>query len=175
MRLRLRINAERAMATFSPTQLMRDLWYLLYFVSGDGSWKLRSHERAVLDAAIAHLTSDAKKIVAEQLRQRYFIERTNKRINLFRYYATRDVLRIPDPEFSDLLLRVQILVEAKKEFAHVIFYKGHLFSIEFKNLGRSYAHKELVVVDVVRGKTSQTYTRAIDRLEHGRDSESSGR
>lgn len=172
MRHRLRITVEGTMSALGPRQLLRDLWNLLYFVSCDGSWKLRPHESKVLESAIAYLTDDAKTLVAEQLRHKYFIERTNKRINIFRYYAPKDVPRILDPEFLDLLLRVQIVIDGRKEFAHVTFHDGYLFSIEFKKPGRSYAANELAIANVVRGKPSQTYTRAIDRLEHGRDSES---
>jgi hypothetical protein len=78
---------------------------------------------------------------------------------------------ISNPEFLDLLLRVQVLVDGRKKFAHVTFYKGYLFSIELKQPGRSYAGKELVTLNVGRGNPKQTYTRAIDCLEHGGKSE----
>jgi hypothetical protein len=125
----------------------------------------------VLVAALAHLPDDVRALVERQLQQKYFVERTNKRINVLRYYAPAEALRIKSPDFSDLLLKVQLIVDGKKEFAHVTFYNGYLFSIEFKKAGRSYANRTLAVAAVTPGRPRDSYTRAIDRLEHGRDAE----
>jgi hypothetical protein len=159
------------MPSFSPRQFFLDAGYLLHFAFGEGSWRLRSHENSVLDAVLAHVSDDVRALVKSQLQQKYFVERTNKRISVLRYYAPADALRIRDSEYWDLLLRVQIVVDGKKEFAHVTFYKGYLFSVEFKKAGRSYLRSTLTVAGVAQGKPRDSYTRAIDRLEHGRDSE----
>jgi len=103
--------------------------------------------------------------------QKYFIERTNKRINVFRFYTPNDALKVQEPEFSDMLVNVQIAVDGKKQTAHVTFYKGYLFSIELKKPGKEYAGKKITAQNVTTGNPGQSYTRAIDRREHGRSND----
>jgi len=115
------------------------------------------------------LDERARKLVGQQLAQRYFIERSNNRINRFSFYDPNDDLRVPDEAFSDLLIKVKFRVDGRRQTAHVTFYKGNLFSIEFKKPGKFYLGKNLEIGDVEIGKPSQSFTRAIDRLEHGKN------
>jgi hypothetical protein len=143
---------------------------LLRYLTGGGSWRLRSSERIVLEAAISALEPTLQSQVRTQLQHKYFVERTSvgKRIVVLRFYAANPELRIADPDFDDLLLKVRISVDGAKQSSHVTFYKGYIFSIEFKKPQAFYEGKQLHVLDVIRGRPNDSFTRAIDRREHGR-------
>jgi hypothetical protein len=109
-------------------------------------------------------------VLRSQLNQKYFVERVPAgRINVFRFYQDQSERQIEDPAFSDMLLNVRITVDGREQTAHVTFRKGCIFSLEFKKPGDFYDGKSLTVLDVKPGTPSQTYTRAIDRMEHGAD------
>ena len=153
------------------TQLLFRGWDLLHYLSGGGSWALRPYERTIVDAVIDSFSQSIQALLLAQLQQKYFVERIPAgRINVFRFYNPDGALKIQDAKFSDLLMNVQIDVDGEEQVAHATFYKGYIFSIEFKKPGRYYSGKKVTVRDVRPGKPNQTYTRAIDRFEHGRDS-----
>lgn len=152
------------------SELFYRSWDLLHFVSGEGSWSLHPHEQVVIDAAVNSLATDEQDLARKQLDQDFFVDRTsNGRINVLRFYDGDKRRRIEDPAFDDRLLCVRIAVVGARQTAHVTFYKGIIFSVEFKKPGKFYAGKRVKVVDVGLGSPHQTYTRGIDRLEHGRD------
>ena len=148
--------------------LLRRLLHMLTYLSGEGSWELHSHEKIVLDAVVDHLDERLRRLIREQLEQSFFVERIpDGRINVFRFYRMNDELVVPDAEFDDLLFRIHLMVNGRKQIAHVTFYKGQVFSVEMKKRGRFYKGADLKVEQVTLGNPKQTYTRAIDRLEHG--------
>ena len=150
--------------------LIRSLLHFITYLSGEGSWRLREHEKAVLNAAISILSESHRQLVEQKLKEKFFIERIpDGRINVFRFYRPKPELRIADVEFDDLLLQVHTTVNGKKQIAHVVFYRGHLFSIEMKKPGNFYKGADLAIEKVLKGKSSQSYTEAIDRLEHGKN------
>lgn len=150
--------------------LIRQLLHLITYLSGEGSWRLREHEKVVLNAAINILSESHRQLVEQQLKEKFFIERIpDGRINVFRFYWSKPYLKIEDVEFDDLLLQVHITVNGRKQIAHVVFYRGYLFSIEMKNPGNFYKGTGLAIEKVLKGKSSQSYTEAIDRLEHGKN------
>ena len=133
---------------------------------------MQPYEKTVVDAVICSFSESIRSLLRAQLEQKYFVERIPAgRINVLRFRNIDSGLRIQDPEFSDLLVNAQIVVDGKMQTAHVTFYKGYIFSIEFKKPGSFYAGKKVTVLDITPGKPNQTYTRAIDRLEHGRGDE----
>jgi len=147
--------------------LLRRCLHLLTYLSGEGSWELRTYESKIIDAVIESLDEDIKPIALSQLGGNYFIERIPKgRINVFRFYSKESISKISDSKFSDLLINITINVDGKKEVAHVTFYKGYFFSIEFKNPGKFYIDKKIETLDVKIGKDNQSYTVDIDRIEH---------
>jgi hypothetical protein len=147
-------------------------WDLLHYLSRDGSWRLSAHERVVAEAAIRSFPEDIQRLQSAQLQQRYFVERIPKgRINVLRYYSPDEALRIEDPRFSDMLVVVRVAVDGREQNAHITFSEGYLFSIEFRKEAAFYAGRSLEIRDVKIGNRAQSYTRAIDRLEHGSDSE----
>lgn len=149
-------------------ELARRLNHFLSYVFGEGSWSIKAHEKSVLNAALGELDEDARELAGRQLARSFFVERTSGgRINIIRFYDPVAELRLPSDDFSDLLVKVKVKVDGRQQTAHVTFYKGLLFSVEFRKPGKFYAGKELETVDVSIGKPSQSYTHGIDRLEHG--------
>jgi hypothetical protein len=142
--------------------------HLLHFLSGGGSWALSLRERLVVTAAIRLFSPHIQETLYAQLRQRFFVERVNRHIPVLRYYARNEDLRVTDQSFSDLLVVVPLSVDDANEKAHVTFYEGFLFSLEFRHKPSFYAGRLLSVGEARLGRPRQTYTRAIDRLEHGR-------
>ncbi len=150
--------------------LVRQLLHFITYLSGEGSWRLREHEKIILNAVISKLSENHRKLVEQQLKEKFFIERIpDGRINVFRFYQPKPDLKIEDEEFDDLLFKVYIIVNGKKQISHVVFYRGYLFSIEMKKPGKFYRGEDLAIEKVLKGKSSQSYTEAIDRLEHGKN------
>lgn len=150
--------------------LVRQLLHFITYLSGEGSWRLREHEKIILNAVISKLSENHRKLVEQQLKEKFFIERIpDGRINVFRFYRPKPDLKIEDAEFDDLLFKVHIIINGKKQISHVVFYRGYLFSIEMKKPGKFYKGEDLAIEKVLKGKSSQSYTEAIDRLEHGKN------
>lgn len=83
-------------------------------------------------------------MVQRQLAQSFFVERMSRgRINVLRYYENDPSLAIGDPQFADYLFKVRLELDGAGQTAHVTFYKGWLFSVEFKKPGRFFARKEI--------------------------------
>lgn len=143
-------------------------WDFLHFLSGDGSWQLRALEKLVIDAVTNELSPAIASLVRRQLEQPLFIERIPVgRINVIRYYRPDENLRIREADFSDKLFKVHIAVDGGGQTAHVTFYKGYIFSVEFKNPSRFYVGKKIEIRSVAVGAPKQSYTREIDEEEHG--------
>ncbi len=147
---------------------MRSILDLLTYFSKEGSWSLYSHESIILNAVIDSLDGEVQLLVKTQLEQKFFVQRIpNGMINIFHFYSQDDSLAIIDPDFSDLLFNVYMIVEGKKQIAHVTFYKGYLFSIEFRKAKSFYLKKEILVKKITIGKPNESHTVSINRLEHG--------
>jgi hypothetical protein len=155
-------------------QVFRRTNHLLHFLSGDGTWRMTALETKCVDAAMSHLPEAVRDLVRAQLRQPFFVERIPAgRINVFRFYSPDPGLRIPDPAFLDSLVNVRLVVDGKPQVAHVTFYKGYVFSVELKKPAKYYVGKTVIVVEVTTGRSGESsYTRALDRAEHGRDEDS---
>jgi hypothetical protein len=148
--------------------LLNRLWDFLFFVFGEGSWSLRPYEIIVVKAALSSLSEEIRGKIEHQLKSSYFVERTNKHISVIRFYHPNDHLRLDGAEFQDALIRVSTRVDGIVVTTNVTLYKGLIFSVETKKPGKFFAEKKIEVLGVELGKTSQTITGAIDRLEHGR-------
>lgn len=145
--------------------------HLLGFVCSEGSWTLAYPTNIIVEHFTASRSSDDASKIRQQLSQPFFQSRWNKgRINPIFY----DLL---DPESllngedyqGESLFRVEMRVESKKQFANVEFVNGRLFSVELPKPIEFYKGKEITFGAVTKGKTSQSFTPAIDRSEHGRD------
>lgn len=151
--------------------MIRFLWDMLYFLGGEGSWKLRPHERIVLEAAIDFLPENAQALLRSQLSETTFVQRSHKQISHPRFYTgfyRLDRRGIEDLEYSHKVIDVQIDVEGAKQIANVEFFQGCVGIITFKRPAAYYAGKALKVMGVRPGKLGRTHAAALDRLEHGK-------
>lgn len=148
------------------------LWDLLYFLTGEGSWVLRPHERIVIEAAIASLPDHIQMLLRSQLKQIMFIQRSHRQISRPRFYSTfyiRNQKTIEDDEFFQKLINIQIDVDGERQNAQVEFFQGRIDSIQFKQPAKLYVGKAVKVMGVKPGKRSLSHAAAIDRCEHGRE------
>ena len=151
---------------------LREINRYLHFLTGGGSWRLLPHEEAILDACLAALPQGAQEPARRQLKEKFFLERmTDGRINVVRPYGDADANIINSAGFDDRLYRVKIKVDGEAVTAHVTFNKGRVFSIETKKQTKFFKGKSLEVLGVIEGRSSDTFTRVIDRSEHGRENE----
>ena len=148
--------------------LLRRLSHLIHFLCGDGTWRLHPHERQVIAAVVESLRVDEAEAVRRQLGESFFVERMPEgRINVFRYYEVDQNLGIGDARFADCLFKLHIEIDGKSQTAHVTFYKGWIFSVEFKKPGKFYSGKQILIRGVAEGPPRESYTRVIDRGAHG--------
>lgn len=152
----------------SLTSALRRLSHFITFVFGEGDWKLHLHEQAVVDAVLGQLPTATRTLVLAQLEQDFFVERSSNRISILRFYEPDRRLILAEPGFEDRLVKVQMEIDGRKQNAHVTFYKGYIFAVEFKKPRRFYAGKHIAICGVSPGKPGDSFTRSIDRLEHGR-------
>ena len=139
------------------------LWDMLYFLTGEGTWHFRAHERLVLEAAITGLPDNIRGQLRAQLNQKVFVQRSHPQISRPRFYSSPLV----GNELLHKLLSVEIDVGGKKESAHVELYQGRIDSIQFKHHGRFYSGKALRVIGVKAGNPKVSHAAALDRREHG--------
>jgi len=151
--------------------ILNFLWDLLYFLTGEGSWKLRPHERVVLDAAISSFSDDIQMQLLTQIKQLMFIQRSHSQIIRPRFYSifyVKDQAKIENEELAHMILNVQISVDGEKQNSHVEFFQGRIDSIQFKQPGKFYMGKAVSVIGIKIGKLNFSHAAAIDRCEHGR-------
>ena len=145
---------------------LRRLYELLYVLFGEGSWSFLPHEEQILMAAIESLPNNIRSRLEAQLKHDFFVERTNARINVLRFYETLDNLRVAGAEFDDKWIRVKIRLDGKLQTANVNIYKGLLFSVETKSPKIDFRNKTIDIVSVERGSLDATYTSEIDEAAH---------
>ncbi len=150
--------------------ILNFLWDLLYFCSGEGTWRLRAHEIIVLEGTLASLPNDSQNLLRAKLNQVIFVQRSHKQISLPRFYSSPyvpDQSSVVSGDLSNGLLSVQLDVEGQKQSAHVEFFQGRVWSVQFKNPSKFYAGKVVNVLGVKAGNPRFMHAAAIDRAEHG--------
>ncbi|WP_299736485.1 hypothetical protein [uncultured Roseobacter sp.] len=156
-------------ALFPIKKVLKQASEVIYFVGGEGNWKLFPHEEAILMSAFKVLPPEARELLHQQISRDFFVERTNKRINVLRFYDAHSDLRINDPDFEDKWLRVHMRVNGKKEISNVNIYRDFIFSIETWSPKKMYTDAQIRIEKVDQEEADKSYTKSIDRLEHGRD------
>lgn len=151
-------------------KILRKIWEAIYYICGEGGWTLRAYEKLVVESAIDTLDSETQQTLRGQLSSPFFVERTNNRINVIRFYKTEMPASIENPNFDDAAINVKTKADGEVSYANVIFYKGFIFSIETRRPGKWYRNKTYEILSVKPENPSMSLTNAIDRLEHGRDS-----
>ena len=148
--------------------MLRKLLDLISYLSGEGSWKMLFYEVTITKFVLNYFDDNVSKFIEKQLATDFFMDRmSDGRINVFRFYNFDDHLRISFKEFNDLMLKVDLMVDGKREVAHVTFYKGYIFSIELKHPRKFYENKKIEIKDIETGLPEESYTNEIDQAEHG--------
>ena len=143
-------------------------WDMLYFVTGEGSWKFRPHEQVVLEAVIDHLDSSSQSILRSLLKQRMFVQRSHSRIVRPRFYTSNYArLHKPTDSLGNKVYEVVIDVDGQRQRAHVEFFHGEVDSIQFFRPGDFYAGKTVRAEKVSETDPSLTNAAEVDRGEHG--------
>ncbi len=152
----------------------RSFWHFVGNLTGSGTYKLIPLQQQVLDTLLPELEPEVRTLVEVQLTQPYYMQFWHEgRISpiYFKHFRLPRELRIPDPEFADRLYKVEMFVDGRKQQAHVVFVDGRIHRFEFKKPFKFYEGKDIRFGKVTLGKPKQTYTGALNRLEHGRDEE----
>jgi len=125
-------------------------------------------EVTITKSVLNYFDENISNLLEKQLSTDFFMERIpDGRINIFRFYSFDDNLRISLQEFSDLLIKVGLLVDGKREVAQVSFYNGYIFSIELKQPRKFYVDKQIEINGIETGLPEDSYTNEIDKAEHG--------
>ena len=141
-------------------------------LTGSGSWKVRPIQQNLIDALLPALEPEVRALVEQQLDQPYYISFWHDgRVSpfFFRDFSLPRELRIPNIEFADRLYKIEMIVDGRKQQAHVTFYKGRIHCLEFKKPFKFYEGKAVRFGKVNVGKPKQSVAGAIDRQEHGKD------
>ena len=144
---------------------------LIGYLCGEGDWRLSNTTKAIIEHFIASRNDYESALLKMQLAQPFFQAKWNGgRVNPIFYYLFDEKTSLQPEEYhNDSLFQIEISVDGKKQRSNIMFVDGRLFSVELPKPLKLYEGKSITFGEVKRGKTSQSITQAIDRLEHGRD------
>ena len=144
---------------------------LIGHLCGEGDWHLSNTTKAIIEHFITTRNDNESALLKMQLSQPFFQAKWNGgRVNPIFYYLFDEKTSLKDEEYhNESLFQIEISVDGKKQRSNIMFVGGRLFSVELPKPLKFYEGKSITFGDVKRGRTSQSITRAIDRLEHGRD------
>lgn len=142
-----------------------DFWSKLLF--GIPLRSFLSHEKKIINAVIESVSLEVREKLEKQLSGRFFIDRSNPRMNVISIGQFPDSLKINDFNFEDCLFKVKLKENGKTSFANVTFYLGYLFSVETKTPRKELIDQEINVISVAAGKPKDILSDVIDRIEHG--------
>lgn len=150
-------------------EILYRCWDFSLFMTGEGSWRLRPIEALVLDAVKKNVEDSVLFLLEKQLSQKYFIQRMNSsRVNTIIFYNKDEAYKINDSQFEDLLFKVELIIDKKKQNAHITFFEGYISTIEFKKVKSFYDGKTIDIAGVRLGKLDMSHASAIDRVEHAK-------
>ena len=158
---------------FNPiTLLWATFCDILSYLWREGDWRLRPLHQAVINRLLTCLDSSTSSKIRSQLEQKYFMQFIPEgRINTFFFKNLSDDLLISDPAFQDCLFKVEVFADGRKQRAQVTFYKGRIFSVEFKKPHKFFVGKDIKIGSVTLGKPKDTFTAVIDRAAHGQETD----
>lgn len=133
--------------------------------------KLRYPTNLVINHFIANCSAEDANRLKSQLAQPFYQQWWLKgRINPIFYYALNPETLLDGPDYQEGIFRVEMRVDDKKLWANIEFARGRLYSIQLPKPISFFKDKRIDLGDVAPGKQNQSYTRIIDRIEHGQDS-----
>ena len=148
-------------------------WYISHALFlGAGDHKADQMHLDIVEAVLGALDVDHANTVREQLVKRYFFSwMSDGRVNVFFFYDENGLKLIKDESFEDRLFKVELFVDGRRYVAQVGFYKGRIHRVELKKPRSFFRDKAYRVGAVTEGDPSKSYAAAIDRAEHGRETE----
>lgn len=147
-------------------------WDAWRFIEREGRWQADSMHLDIIEAVLDSLGAGSADLVRQQLSHRYFFSwMSDGRINVFFFYDEEALPLLPRPDFDDRLYRVELFVEGKKQWAQVAFFQCRIHRIELKKSRGFFKGKAYKIGEVSEGKSTDTYTRVIDRAAHGKETE----
>lgn len=158
------------------TNVLRRAWRYFFdgwrFVEGAGRWSADPIHMDLIETVLATLPIGIAATVRQQLEQRYFFSwMSDGRINVFFFYDERGLPLINDSSFDDRLFKVDLLVDGRRHKAQVGFYKGRIHRVELKKPRSFFKDKSYRLGAVAEGKPTDSFTRAIDRADHGKETD----
>lgn len=155
--------------------MLKNLVYSINYFFGGREWsdnKLKPLQKKLLEAFLPTLEPAFRVLIERQLSQPFkvsFWHHGKVSPFFFENPKLEPQLLIPDREFFERLYKVEMFVDGRKQYAHVIFYKGRIFSLEFKQPLKFYEGKDIRFGAAKVGTPKQSLSAAIDRREHGKD------
>jgi hypothetical protein len=150
--------------------LLNFLWDVLYFITGEGDWRLREHEKTVLEAVAKHLDFAARTQLQSLMQSKTFVQRSHKRVIRPRFYDASYVRLRPSVDFrkESGAYEIAIEVDNDRQLAHVEFYRGQIDNISFSKPTSFYRGKDVHAVCVRATDCDSTNAGLIDKAEHDR-------
>jgi hypothetical protein len=141
-------------------------------LTGTGTLKIIPLHQQLLDAFLPALDPAMRVLLEQQLAQPFLIQFWHKdRISPFFFdnFRLPKEIRLPVPEFDDLLDKIEMFVDGRKQWSQVMFVNGRIYSISFNEPFKAYEGKDIRFGMVKLGHSKQSMAAAIDRQEHGKD------
>ncbi|MEP3049863.1 MAG: hypothetical protein ABJP48_10095 [Erythrobacter sp.] len=147
-------------------------WDVTRFLCFEGRWSHSRMHGDVIEAVLNYVDPEVASLVRRQLRHTYFLDTAPRGlINVFWFYEKDRLPHIEDQSYFDRLFKVEIFVGNRRHISMVTFFEGRIFSVEFKKPRGFFKGEKYRIGKVTDGKPSDTYTRVIDRAEHGKETE----
>lgn len=145
--------------------------HLLKHASKEGDWAFSPIELLIIHQVIDSLDERDRSPALLQLEQAFFKSAWNKgRINVVFPYFLENFPYLDKKRFADRLFSVRLRSEGgRNSRSNVTFFDGRLFSIEFSITSAERNNANWTIESVTEGRPRQSFTRSIDRSEHGGD------
>lgn len=154
---------------YRPIKLVGDS---MRWAERGGSWRLRWPTDQIVEHVLQALPEPDARKIREQLAQPFFQSWFNNgRINPIYYYNLDPSTLLEGDKFIEASFRTKMKVDGKELRANFTIHDGRFFSVELPKPFSFFNGKALDLEDVTRGRSSDSYTRAIDRQGHGRNAE----
>jgi hypothetical protein len=156
-------------AVISAPFALVDLTLKLIF-PGDSGWSLRRYEIELLQVVMGSLDDENQAILARQLNKLFFVERLHDgrvvRIHFKWKRGSIDRMKLPK-EYN--LAKLKLKTEGGKLGVSIGTYDGLIFSFHYTKPPKPFLSQGFEIVEAeYGGPANDTVTRAIDRLEHGK-------
>ncbi len=141
-------------------------WDVLFFLSGEGSWRLTPVESKIMNLALSVFSDTDRLFFEQQLKKPFFVERASRRIRILRFYEDVSIIACGKKKYIECLIRVEIPSGNGMALFNVTIFNGILFGIEFPKHIRD---SEIVHAQTGRASFSnidKSYTHDIDSEEH---------